>query len=148
MRDVVVRRSLRNHPLAWQRSFSFNKGLIKWYSFFEIETFITRWPLSGGSERANFQSFANELIELLAVPKPHAATADRTGDSCRFERPVTFVHTVTRLHRSLPRQAFRHRSQSTHRGRIARPRGATGPLARTARRLAQGPRATWQARVG
>ncbi len=59
----------------------------------DIEVFIARWRNSGGSERANFQTFANELTDLLGVPKPSPATADRTADSYRFERPVTFLHT-------------------------------------------------------
>jgi hypothetical protein len=58
-----------------------------------VETFIERWRQSGGSERANFQTFANELTDLLGVPRPAPATAQAGGDSYRFERPVTFIHT-------------------------------------------------------
>ena len=63
----------------------------------DVEGFISTWRQSGGSERANFQTFANELTELLGVPKPKPkpATADSAGDSYRFERPVTFLHTGT-----------------------------------------------------
>jgi len=59
----------------------------------EVEDFINRWKQSGGSERANFQSFANDLTELLGVPRPDPATAQAQRDSYRFERPVTFIHT-------------------------------------------------------
>ena len=38
-----------------------------------IERFISKWEKSGGAEMANFQTFANELCELLGVPKPDAA---------------------------------------------------------------------------
>ncbi len=59
----------------------------------DIETFLSRWKNSGGSERANFQQFAGELTRLLGVPEPKPATADAQADDYRFERPVSFVHT-------------------------------------------------------
>ena len=59
----------------------------------DVDLFISRWRDSGGSERANFQTFANELTDLLGVPKPQPATANSQNDSYRFERPVTFIHT-------------------------------------------------------
>ncbi|WP_454268909.1 class I SAM-dependent DNA methyltransferase [Roseovarius sp. MBR-51] len=59
----------------------------------QIEDFITRWKGSGGSERANFQTFANELCDVLDLPKPAPATDDPATDGYRFERPVTFIHT-------------------------------------------------------
>ena len=59
----------------------------------DVEDFIARWRQSGGSERANFQTFANELTDLLGVPKPEPATANRQGGNYCFERPVTFIHT-------------------------------------------------------
>ena len=60
-----------------------------------IDDFITRWKASGGSERANFQQFAIELTQVLAVDAPKPATADAQSDDYRFERPVTFIHTGT-----------------------------------------------------
>lgn len=36
-----------------------------------IEQFITRWQKSGAAERANFQSFAVDLCDLLGVERPH-----------------------------------------------------------------------------
>ncbi len=59
----------------------------------DADDFISRWQASGGSERANFQQFAIELTQLLAVPAPKPATADAQNDDYRFERPVTFIHT-------------------------------------------------------
>lgn len=59
----------------------------------DIEQFIASWKQSGGSERVNFQTFANELTEVLGVPKLERATETGQTDSYRFERPVTFIHT-------------------------------------------------------
>lgn len=58
-----------------------------------VEAFITRWKPSSGSEMANFQSFANELTDLLRVDRPKPATSDGENNDYRFERPVTFTHT-------------------------------------------------------
>ena len=61
----------------------------------QVETFVNRWKALNGSERANFQQFAIEVTQLLDLPTPKAATADSQNDDYRFERPVTFIHTVT-----------------------------------------------------
>ncbi|MEY8837491.1 class I SAM-dependent DNA methyltransferase, partial [Cribrihabitans sp. XS_ASV171] len=61
----------------------------------QVEQFIERWQGSGGSERANFQSFARDLTDLLGVDQPKPATSDDQNDDYRFERPVTFAHTGT-----------------------------------------------------
>ena len=58
-----------------------------------VNDFITRWRESGGSELANFQSFATELTALLRVEKPKPAKSDGQNDDYRFERPVKFIHT-------------------------------------------------------
>lgn len=60
-----------------------------------IENFITRWKESGGSERANFQMFANEFCEALGLPKPDPANKATTSNRYCFEHPVTFIHTGT-----------------------------------------------------
>ncbi|PTV95932.1 type II restriction/modification system DNA methylase subunit YeeA [Rhodobacter aestuarii] len=60
-----------------------------------IEDFIDRWKHSGGSERANFQTFANELCEVLDLPKPDPAKEATRANSYCFEHPVTFIHTGT-----------------------------------------------------
>lgn len=56
------------------------------------EAFVERWSASGGAERANFQSFANELCALLEVERPEPACADPELNTCTFEYPVTFHH--------------------------------------------------------
>jgi hypothetical protein len=59
----------------------------------QVEDFISRWKQSGGSERANFQTFANELCEALDLPRPAPATEAARANSYCFEHPVTFIHT-------------------------------------------------------
>ncbi|PZX39399.1 type II restriction/modification system DNA methylase subunit YeeA [Roseinatronobacter thiooxidans] len=59
----------------------------------QIEDFITRWQQSGGSERANFQTFANELCDVLGVSRPAPATETPSANAYHFEHPVTFIHT-------------------------------------------------------
>lgn len=61
----------------------------------QVSDFIERWALSGGSERANFQSFANELCDVLGVPRPAPAMQSETADAYHFEYPVTYIHTVS-----------------------------------------------------
>lgn len=47
----------------------------------QIEEFITRWKQSGGSERANFQTFAYELCDILDVPRPAPASERSTAQA-------------------------------------------------------------------
>ncbi|WP_430464750.1 DNA methyltransferase [Tabrizicola sp.] len=63
-----------------------------------IDAFIQRWKLSGGSERANFQSFANELCEVLGLPRPNPKNETAAENAYCFERPVTFIHTGAQSH--------------------------------------------------
>ncbi|MDZ4085882.1 MAG: type IIL restriction-modification enzyme MmeI [Tabrizicola sp.] len=63
-----------------------------------MEDFIAPWKASGGSESANFHSFAHDLTDLLGVPRPDPATGDLKRDSYRFEHPVTFRHTGSKSH--------------------------------------------------
>jgi len=58
-----------------------------------VEDFIVRWCASGGSESANFQTFASELCDMLGVERPKPAQSDGQADDYRFERPVTETHT-------------------------------------------------------
>lgn len=64
----------------------------------DVEAFLNRWKPSGGSESANFHSFANDLTDLLGVPRPDPATGDLKRDYYRFEHPVTFIHTGSKSH--------------------------------------------------
>jgi hypothetical protein len=64
----------------------------------QIKDFIDRWASSGGSERANFQTFANELCQVLGLPIPAPATKATKANSYCFEHPVTFIHTGSQSH--------------------------------------------------
>ena len=55
-----------------------------------IEAFIGRWGKSGGSESANFQSFANELCSLLGLPPPDASEERNEHNDYVFERRVDY----------------------------------------------------------
>ena len=57
-----------------------------------IDAFIGRWHQSGGAELANFQTFANELCDLLGVPRPDPAQEQVERDDYVFERRVDFKH--------------------------------------------------------
>jgi len=72
-----------------------NGGSTFGVSALQIEDFITRWKASGGSERANFQTFASELCDVLGLPKPAPASEATRANSYCFEHPVTFIHTGT-----------------------------------------------------
>lgn len=56
----------------------------------EIQAFIDRWLPSGGAERANYQSFLNELCDVIAVQRPEPTVADDTHNAYVFERQVIF----------------------------------------------------------
>lgn len=55
-----------------------------------IEAFIGRWEKSGGAEMANFQTFANELCDLLGVPRPDPAQEEVERNDYVFERRVDY----------------------------------------------------------
>ncbi|ERJ20684.1 RNA-binding region RNP-1 protein [Salinisphaera shabanensis E1L3A] len=57
----------------------------------EVEQFIERWSVSGGSERANYQSFLAELCDLLDVPRPDPARPDNLENAYVFERSLRFT---------------------------------------------------------
>ena len=57
-----------------------------------IDVFIGRWHRSGGAESANFQTFANELCDLLSVPRPDPAEEQVECNDYVFERSVDFKH--------------------------------------------------------
>ncbi len=59
----------------------------------QIEKFIQTWQPSSGSEMANFQSFANDLTDLIGVERPKNSNIDGDFLDYRFERPVMFTHT-------------------------------------------------------
>ena len=54
-----------------------------------VETFITRWTArEGGAERANYQMFLTELCDVIGVPRPDPAGAEREQNDYVFERAV------------------------------------------------------------
>lgn len=53
-----------------------------------LESFIARWTASGDAERANKDSFLNELCDVLGVERPHPKTGDPTRDLYVFEKDV------------------------------------------------------------
>lgn len=57
----------------------------------EIEEFILRWEQSSASERANSQTFLNELCDILRVSRPDVTQADDNRNHYVFEKRVTFV---------------------------------------------------------
>ncbi|MGY1458183.1 DNA methyltransferase [Luteimonas sp. A534] len=54
-----------------------------------VDAFIARWANADGTERANYQLFALDLCELLAVAKPNPASTADGGNAYVFERNVT-----------------------------------------------------------
>jgi hypothetical protein len=55
-------------------------------------SFVVRWSASALSERANKDSFLNELCEALGVPRPDPTTGDPSRDVYVFERDVKLFH--------------------------------------------------------
>ena len=55
-----------------------------------VETFIRRWEKSGGSELANFQTFADEVCDLLGVARPEPSQERNDTNDYVFERRVDF----------------------------------------------------------
>jgi len=56
-----------------------------------LEDFVARWRGAGGSERANYQLFVNELATLLGLSAPHPAGDDERDNGYVFERRATGV---------------------------------------------------------
>lgn len=56
----------------------------------KVDTFIGHWSQSSGAERANFQSFANALCELLGVPLPDPKKEAVAVNTYTFEYDVRF----------------------------------------------------------
>ena len=58
----------------------------------EVQPFITRWSASGASERANKDSYLNDLCDVLGVPHPDPRVADRARDTYVFEADAVVPH--------------------------------------------------------
>ena len=55
-----------------------------------VEDFVHRWHASAAAERANFQSFCNELCDRLAVPRPDPARQDERDNVYVYDKTVWF----------------------------------------------------------
>src|SRR5690554_4041908 len=55
-----------------------------------VDAFISRWSeiQGSGGERANFQSFARDLVNVLDLPRPEPASDDTRDNAYVFERRV------------------------------------------------------------
>ena len=56
----------------------------------DIDAFIDRWEKSGGSELANFQTFAGDLCRLLRLPEPEPSLPENEYNNYVFERRIDF----------------------------------------------------------
>ncbi len=54
----------------------------------KLESFISEWALTGGSELANTQSFVNGLCALISVDPPKGSRTDDSHNDYVFERRV------------------------------------------------------------
>lgn len=57
-----------------------------------VEGFIAKWAGSEASERANKDSFLNELCGVLGVPMPDPVTGDADKDRYVFEKDATLIN--------------------------------------------------------
>jgi hypothetical protein len=57
-----------------------------------IQAFVDKWSRSGGSERANKDSFLNDLCQALGLPQPDPATGDNDRDRYVFEKDSLMPH--------------------------------------------------------
>lgn len=57
-----------------------------------IDAFVARWAASGAAERANKDSFLNDLCDALGVERPSVTTGDPKRDTYVFEKDAVIVH--------------------------------------------------------
>ncbi len=57
-----------------------------------LDAFVAKWAASGAAERANKDSFLNELCDVLEVARPNPTVNDPERDTYVFERKVSQVH--------------------------------------------------------
>lgn len=58
----------------------------------DLDSFIQRWSVSGGAERANYGQFLSELCRVLVVPEPDPTRPDDADNAYVFERSVYEPH--------------------------------------------------------
>jgi hypothetical protein len=76
--------------VAERRPFSFGRVPAKVLAGVDVtvDEFIAEWSESGGNERANTQTFINDLCEVLGVQRPRATQSDMAANDYVFERHV------------------------------------------------------------
>ncbi len=57
-----------------------------------VDTFVSKWAASGAAERANRDSFLNDLCDALGVARPGVTTGDPARDTYVFEKDAVLVH--------------------------------------------------------
>jgi hypothetical protein len=57
-----------------------------------IQAFVDKWVGSGGAERANKDSFLNDLCDALEVPRPAPVTGVAERDVYVFEKDALMPH--------------------------------------------------------
>ena len=57
----------------------------------KIQAFLAKWQASGAGEKANAQSFLNELCDILEVERPHPKKNDEAANSYVFEKTIPSV---------------------------------------------------------
>ena len=56
----------------------------------DLDAFLASARASAGAERANAQTFLNDLADVLGVERPHLTNGDPRADGYVYERPLTF----------------------------------------------------------
>jgi hypothetical protein len=57
-----------------------------------LEAFVKKWAAAGAAERANKDSFLNELCDMLEVPRPNPTADDAEANTYVFERDAKLIH--------------------------------------------------------
>lgn len=82
----------RRYGLAMNDSDARTEGQEDGVAAADIDAFIARWEESGGSELANFRTFAGELCRLLRLPEPEPSQSRKENNDYAFERRIDFRH--------------------------------------------------------
>lgn len=61
----------------------------------DLKAFFSRWEISGASEKANAQSFINELCDVLEVDRPQPKRADEAANAYVFEKSIPSITDTT-----------------------------------------------------
>jgi hypothetical protein len=107
-----------------------------------IQAFITKWQASGAGEKANAQSFLNELCEILEVERPHPKKNDEAANAYVFEKTIPSVNDTSNFIDLYKRHCFvLETKQGTDRDASA-PLSAAGQAAKKSLKTGHGIRDT------